>query len=165
MVRRLLKHLAQWPNDMLKILATARAGNGDAQDAMLELANEYHHRGQTLPVPLGNFQMEMNAGLLQRLPARQKASNYLRNMAFAIITAELYDKFGLKPTRNRQSRSPSRRRSGCATLAEALKLVEMPKGFFKPGEKALEEIWRQWHLLIDPRRLARRLAPAPATAS
>jgi hypothetical protein len=161
MVRRLFKELARsYPNDMLRAIATARAGNDDAQDAMLELANEYLHRGQTLPVPLANFQMELNAGLLQRLPARKKSSNYLRNMAFAIIIAELYDKFGLNPTRNRQSRSPSRRRSGCAILDEALKLVEMPRGFFKPGEKALEEIWRQWRLVIDP-----RLAPAPATAS
>jgi hypothetical protein len=161
MVRRLFKELARsYPNDMLRAIATARAGNGDAQDAMRELADEYLYRGEKLPVPLANFQMELNAGLLQRLPARKKSSNYLRNMAFAVIIAELCDKFGLKPTRNRQSRSPSRRQSGCATLTEALKLVEMPKGFFKPGEKALEEIWRQWHLVIDP-----ALAPAPATAS
>jgi hypothetical protein len=154
MLRRLFKYLARWPNHMLEVIATARAGNGDAQDAMLELANEYLHHGQTLPIPLANFQMELNAGLLQRLPARKKSSNYLRNMAFAIITAELWHKFGLKPTRNRESRSPSHRRSACAIMAEALKL-ELPNGVFKPGEKALEEIWRQW----------RHVFPAPATAS
>jgi hypothetical protein len=154
MVRRLFKELARlYPNDTLKIIAAARNGNGDAQDAMLERANEYLYRGETLPVPLANFQMELNAGHLPRHPARSKASNFLRNWAFAIIILELIDKFGLRPTRNRQSRSPSHRRSACAIMAEALKL-ELPKGVFKPGEKAVEEIWRQF------RHLAEFLPPA-----
>jgi len=150
MVRRLFKELARlYPNDMLKVIATARAGNADAKDAMLELANDYLYRGEKLPVPLANFQMELNAGHLPRHPARKKASNFLRNWAIAIIILELIDKFPfLRPTRSRDSRSPSRRRSACAIMAEALKL-ELPKGVFKPGEKAVEEIWRQHRDLAD----------------
>ena len=88
LARQLLKSKALWhPNDMLWVIALARAGWKDADEALRELANEYIAVYKLPPVPLANYVMELNAGTIHP-PARQKASNFLRNVVILMIVDE-----------------------------------------------------------------------------
>jgi hypothetical protein len=138
--QRALEH----PNHMLQIIGKARAGYKDFREAMLELANEYHHRREHAPPPLAAFQMDWNAGLLRRTRTRDKVSNSTRNAVIAYMVWLLCGKFGLKPTRRSRRRS-----SACSIMAVAL-ASEFPPGIIKPDEKEVETIWNEWKLLAVP---------------
>jgi hypothetical protein len=138
--QRALEH----PNHMLHIIKKARAGYQDAQKAMLDLVNtEYYHRGRAPPPQLVAFQMDWNAGLIHKR-TRDNVDNFLRNIIIASMVWELSAKFCLKPTR----RSP-RHPSGCSILAIAI-ASELPRGMIKPGERAVETIWKEWNELAVP---------------
>lgn len=128
---------------MLSIIADARAGCEDSDEAMRGLANQYMNHHQLPPVPLLNYVMEYNAGYRPSRRGRKRPANHTRNIAIVFMVEDVAAKFTLRPTRNWKSHSPARRPSACAVIAAALAL-EMPGALLKPTERAIEKAWEKF---------------------
>jgi hypothetical protein len=117
----------------------ARTGSSDAQEVLDRMVVEELARDGRLRPQLADYAIDRQ-NLAPRQRGRQKATNFVRDCTYWAVIAEVVYWFKLKPTRNRAARSPPRRPSGCAIVAEAIRL-ELPKGAIKTGERGLEQIW------------------------
>jgi hypothetical protein len=139
--RRILKvHAMTSPFAMDEIVTYAMAGWHDAHEALGELISEFHARGQQLPCQLAAYDIHAWHRRLASLRGRRKSDNVTRNICAALIVDALCKRFGLKATRNRQSKRPERRQSAAGILAQALK-EELPHEFFKPSARGIETMW------------------------
>jgi len=129
-------------NNMLQVIAWARTGAADCEAAVLELANEFLNRGELDDHrALAVYVMEHNAGLHRR-SGRSRVNHVMRNICLVGMVADLVERFGLKPTRSRHSRS-SERPTACKIVAQALK-EEFSDPQFKLSERAIEGVWERF---------------------
>jgi hypothetical protein len=139
--RRVLKAYAMTsPFTMDEIVTYAMVGWHDAHEALGELISEFHARGQQLPPQLATYDIHAWHRRLASSRGRRKSDNVTRNICAALIMDALCQRFGLKPTRNRQSKRPERRQSAAGILAQALK-EELPHDLFKPSSRGIETMW------------------------
>jgi hypothetical protein len=116
---------------MMNIADCAREGSSIAEEALRELILEATDRGESLPIYLRAVSMDFIRGGRRGLPGRKPADTYLRDIAIAVIVAEIVQRFNLRPT----GRS-ARTRSVCFIVAKALAEAKMQKGY-----KAVERAW------------------------
>jgi hypothetical protein len=129
--RQLLWRAArQHPVYRLQIIAMARAGDADADEAIRTLIIEMQSRGDPMPAELVAFTMEVLHGGLHQPPGPKRKDRILRDVNLAMAVAAVIDQYGLSPYR----RAASRRTSACAVVAAA----------DNRGEKAVESIWRRY---------------------
>jgi hypothetical protein len=128
------------PFTMDETVTDAMAGWHDAHEALGELISEFHARGQQLPPQLAAYDIHAWRRRLPSSRGRRKSDNVTRNICIAFIMDVLCKRFGLKATRNRQSKQPERRQSAAGILAQALK-EELPRELFKPSARGLETMW------------------------
>src|SRR5262249_1151465 len=103
-----------------------------------------HARGQQLLPQLAAY--DIHAWRMQHPSnrgGREKADHITRNIAAAVIIKAVVERFGLKATRNRESKAPAKTRSAGSLLAQALK-EELPEGIYKPTERAWEAMWENF---------------------
>jgi hypothetical protein len=145
LTRRFLKQYAlinQFTLD--EIFTDAVAGWSHAHWALGELITEFQARGQQLLPQLAAY--DIHAWRMQHPSnrgGRERADHVTRNIAAAVIMKAVVEHFGLKATKNKQSKRPARHRSAASLLAQALK-EELPEGVFKPGERTLEAMWENF---------------------
>jgi hypothetical protein len=139
--RRILKqHAMTSPSTMDEMVTCAMAGWHDAHEALGELIKEFLARGQQPPPQLAFYNIHAWEERLSSLRGRRKSDNATRNIADAKIIDATCKYFGLKATRNRQSKRPERRQAAAGILAQAHR-EELPKEMFKPSARALETMW------------------------
>jgi hypothetical protein len=134
--RRVLKAYAMTgPFTMDEMVTCAMAGWHDAHEALGELISEFHARGQQLPPQLAFYDVHAWNQRLSSSRGRRKSDNATRNICIASIVDVLCKRFGLKATRNRQSKRPERRQSAAGILAQALK-EELPHECNSPTDRS-----------------------------
>jgi hypothetical protein len=149
LTRRFLKQYAlinQFTMD--EVYADAIAGWSHAHWALGELITEFQARGQQLPPQLAAY--DIHAWRMQHPSnrgGRERADQSSRNIAAAVVMQEVVKHFGVKATRNRESKRPAKRRSAASLLAQALH-EELPEGIYKPTERALEAMWQSFGPLL-----------------
>jgi hypothetical protein len=135
------------PDNMLQFIAWARAGDATAEKMLLGLANELMNVGQLegRHRALAVYIMERNAGQQhqRRLSGRRRADYLTRDICIVGAVGDLVHRFGLRPMRNRESRSPTQRQSACAIVAQALKETAADPRL-KLSERAIEGIWERF---------------------
>jgi hypothetical protein len=142
LLRQMYKNIALTHCDrMMDIIALARSGDPDADDALLELIREFLSRGEQLPTELAAYNMEVTRrGEGWHFRKRQGKKWYhhiTRNICITLTVAAVCDHFPpLKPT----GRSPHRR-SASSIVAEALGEAEFVG---QRGCKAVEAIWGKY---------------------
>lgn len=115
----------------------ARAGDPVIHEMLVNLILEFKSRGETLPIELAAYDMEITRNSIARrrkAPARKGMSNLLRDLMISDVIAGIQDRFGIAPTR-----SSTTRHSGCSIVAEALLDVNIPI-----GEDAVVKIWQKY---------------------
>jgi len=120
------------PFTRLKLIAAARDGNVDAQQALSSIIIECHGRGIELSPDLITYEMEVHAGLVRPYsqPGPRRKDKMLRNQIVALGVELLIDRFGLLPTyKEAKSRGrPSGRRPASAIVAAAYTAVMAHQG-------------------------------------
>jgi hypothetical protein len=127
------------PISRMEVITRARLGDPDARDVLRTLIIEARSGGGQLPRELEGYEMELLAGgPLPLLSGPKRKDKILRDLRIALTVAAVCDRYGLRPTRNPESRGrPSARRSACSIVAEVL-AAETP---LKLKEVAVEAIW------------------------
>ena len=126
----------------------ARKGSTDAYAVLKTMAEEELGRDGRCRPQLADFLIDQLNGLVSRQRGPKKATNFLRDCIFVSVIAEIVYWFNLRPTRNRESRSPPKKPSACMIVAEAIRL-ELPAGANKANDRALEQVWTRvapWYL-------------------
>jgi hypothetical protein len=142
--RAVLRHLLQnaanlHPAHRLDIIATARAGNPDADAVVRMLILDANNNNQPLPVELFAYQMEIvNSGRHKQRPARKRKNNMLRNIIITLTVGAVCETFGLQPT----GRS-ARHRSACSIVAEALRRAHIAM-----SEEAIVSVWKDYRGVV-----------------
>jgi hypothetical protein len=141
-VRKAMKQFANDPSpfNLSTLKQYARSGSTDAQEVLKAMALEELARDSRVRPQLADYLIDEENLLMSRRRGRQKATNFLRDCCFVAVIAETSFWFKLKPTRNRAARSPTKRPSGCAVVADAIAL-ELTEAASKTSERALEQIW------------------------
>jgi hypothetical protein len=119
------------------IVDYGRAGWDLAQEALRQVIMEFKHRRQEMPPALAGYDYSKDAGSVRAPISGPKPYNRLfRNIGICILVAEVGQKFGLKPYRNRAGP----RLTGCSVVAAAISAEDL----------AVEKIWQEFGRLIRP---------------
>ena len=86
----------------------ARKGSTDAYAVLKTMAEEELGRDGRCRPQLADFLIDQLNGLVSRQRGPKKATNFLRDCIFVSVIAEIVYWFNLRPTRNRESRSPQK---------------------------------------------------------
>lgn len=138
--RKMLKDMAQRPQGMIDLVNLARVGVGLAEEVARELILDYGHRAEAMPIPLHAYGLEIAdpRRIYPRQRGKNKADNFLRDIAITAIVGDACWKFGLPPTR--QQASKQNRPSGCNVVAQALRGEKV----CMIGEAAVVTIWTKY---------------------
>jgi hypothetical protein len=118
------------------LVEMAVAGEEDADAILREAILECQSWHRPMPDELIEYNRKLVAGMVPPpgWSGPKKKNELMRNISICVVVAAVCDRFGIKPT----GRS-ARRRSGCATVAEALEVIGQRR-----GAKAVEAIWRTY---------------------
>ena len=123
-----------------EVVYLADRGSATAQGVLRELIAE---RMERLEEP-GAILRAAAIRLLNpatRKPGPGKTDNFLRDLAIALLVAELRDRYKLKPSRTSASKRPQQPPSACSIAAQAL--VEAAIGV-SVSPKTVERIWTRY---------------------
>jgi hypothetical protein len=118
------------------LLTFARAGEGYSQAIVAEAIAESRSRGVAPPAEFVGYEIELIQGKTPQPvsgPGPDKRNDILRDISIAVTVAAVCDRYGLRPT----GRS-ARKRSGCATVASALGVIDK-----RMSTDAIERIWKR----------------------
>jgi hypothetical protein len=123
---------------MMRIIELARAGWDEADAALRELYVDFRHHRQDPPPELVTYSMEVLPRPYRRSRGRRKSRNFLQDMMFGLLIAELAHKFGLHPTR----KIDAHRDSVCDILVMAVREAKWLKRSF--DYKTAERLFYLW---------------------
>jgi hypothetical protein len=133
----------------MQVIASAKAGNDDADIALRELVVEMLDRGEMPPAALRAYAQEaLIRAPVPSLRGRSLADTWMRDAGFVILIALAAQCWQLPPTRNRASKKPS-----AAYLVE----VALNRKGFNITEARLNKIYGSRDQLAD--RLSASIPP------
>jgi hypothetical protein len=120
--------------DTRQLLAMARAGRQAAHDALLDISRNLTSQRKPLPLPLQEY-LANEAASFRRKKGAPALSDWERNLFIAGTVILLCERYGLKPTRNRETKTES----ACSIVASVLGRFRINK-----REAAVEKIWKKY---------------------
>jgi hypothetical protein len=139
------------PTMMHQLTLYARAGWGLADEVLCELETQYGHFRVDKPVALEAYMTDRRLfGRPERTKSAQPHSHFLRDIAIAVIVAEVCGRFGVKPTKS------GKQPCGASITADALCAEQLAI-----GEATVVKIWTRLSKIAFPNGL-RSLMPRPA---
>jgi hypothetical protein len=131
MLSRMLADDYYWTNQA--IIALAKGGIAEAQDALREVRVEARRWGRKLPSEIEHYDLECTARGGDRWPRRYggalRVDSLVRNIIIALTVAAVCDHFKLRPTH-----SSACTLSGCLIVGQALGI----------SYERMKAIWRQF---------------------
>jgi hypothetical protein len=129
------------PFNLSSLMHDARQGWQMAHETIIELIAERNARSEALGSQLDNYNIDLlNPALPTRPRGPNKSTHVARNITVVAMVSVVSERYGLRPVRSRQSRSPVRRPSACAVVADAL----AAEGLGGMTERAVEKIWERF---------------------
>ena len=143
-VKARLKALAVIPQRASFVCGLARDGHSVADEAVREIIIEYKERDEKLHTSLRAYDIEITQARRRRRGGWDTTEVVLRDLANAMVVADVCHAFGLPPTRSRASRRHGL--SGCYIAARALEEERL----LAISELAIVKAWTRYSFLLGP---------------